>query len=150
MGKDLLSLLLQRNIHFDYLHHRLSIFRVKNVSSGLLEYPELSVLNVLLIVDYDRFKYYWHGRTSFRFDIPSTEQFKFNSISQKPSVFRENVVRKLIYFQLASTMSVTTMSVTTMSVTTIATVSTVIVSATAFRAGAVWAAGAFFTAGASL
>ena len=63
--------------------------------------------------------------------------FKFNSISQKPSVFRENVVRKLIYFQLASTVSVTA-------------VSTVIVSAAAFRAGAVWAAGAFFTAGASL
>ena len=71
--------------------------------------------------------------------------FKFNSISQKPSVFRENVVRKLIYFQLASTMSVTTMSVTT-----IAAVSTVIVSAATFRAGAVRAAGALFTAGASL
>ena len=71
--------------------------------------------------------------------------FKFNSISQKPSVFRENVVRKQIYIQLASTMSVTTMSVTT-----IAAVSTVIVSSAAFRAGAVWAAGAFFTAGASL
>ena len=73
--------------------------------------------------------------------------FKFNSISQKPSVYRENVVRKQIYFQLASTVSVTTVS---MSVTTIATVSTVIVSAAAFRAGAVWAAGALFTAGASL
>lgn len=66
--------------------------------------------------------------------------FKFNSISQKPSVFRENVVRKQIYIQLASTMSVTT----------IAAVSTVIVSAAAFRAGAVRAAGALFTAGASL
>ena len=71
--------------------------------------------------------------------------FKFNSISQKPSVFRENVVRKQIYIQLASTMSVTTVSVTT-----IAAVSTVIVSAATFRAGAVWAAGALFTAGASL
>ena len=68
--------------------------------------------------------------------------FKFNSISQKPSVFRENVVRKQIYIQLASTMSVTTVSVTA--------VSTVIVSAAAFRAGAVRAAGALFTAGASL
>ena len=68
--------------------------------------------------------------------------FKFNSISQKPSVFRENVVRKLIYIQLASTMSVTTMSVTA--------VSTVIVSSAAFRAGAVRAAGALFTAVASL
>ena len=38
--------------------------------------------------------------------------FKFNSISQKPSVFRENVVRKQIYIQLASTMSVTTMMMT--------------------------------------
>ena len=66
--------------------------------------------------------------------------FKFNSISQKPSVFRENVVRKQIYFQLASTMSVTT----------IAAVSTVIVSAATFRAGAVRTAGALFTAGASL
>ena len=73
--------------------------------------------------------------------------FKFNSISQKPSVFRENVVRKQIYIQLASTMSVTTVSVTTVSVTA---VSTVIVSATTFRAGAVWAAGALFTAGASI
>ena len=63
--------------------------------------------------------------------------FKFNSISQKPSVFRENVVRKIIYFQLESTVSVTT-------------IATVIVSAATFRAGAVWAAGAFFTAGASL
>ena len=71
--------------------------------------------------------------------------FKFNSISQKPSVFRENVVRKQIYIKLASTMSVTTVSVTT-----IAAVSTVIVSAAAFRAGAVRAAGALFTAGASL
>ena len=68
--------------------------------------------------------------------------FKFNSISQKPSVFRENVVRKQIYIQLASTMSVTTVSVTA--------VSTVIVSAATFRAGAVRAAGALFTAGASL
>ena len=68
--------------------------------------------------------------------------FKFNSISQKPSVFRENVVRKLIYIQLASTMSVTTVSVTA--------VSTVIGSAATFRADAVWAAGALFTAGASL
>ena len=68
--------------------------------------------------------------------------FKFNSISQKPSVFRENVVRKQIYIQLASTMSVTTVSMSA--------VSTVIVSAAAFRAGAVRAAGALFTAGASL
>ena len=73
--------------------------------------------------------------------------FKFNSISQKPSVFRENVVRKQIYIQLASTMSVTTVSVTAVSTVI---VSAVIVSAAAFRAGAVWAAGAFFTAGASL